>query len=142
MAVVRKVCAGNVCTAGPALPELCPPVSTALSLSSAPRVWSWYGLGRDRLTRLAHGARQLHAAAIEPTLAGGSGIAIVQRQRILVATTEVIKCQQDVHEAPYSFLRRGARLPHVPRPKVVATLVPHCATTHSAEARLEHGHTQ
>ena len=50
---------------------------------------------------------QLHAAAIDPSVSGGEGVAIVQRQRILVATTEVLRCQMEVQEQPYNLLRRA-----------------------------------
>ena len=50
---------------------------------------------------------QLHAAAIDPSVSGGEGVAIVQRQRILVATTEVLRCQLEVQEQPYDLLRRA-----------------------------------
>ena len=48
---------------------------------------------------------QMHAPAIDARVAGGVGKAVVQRQRILVAAVEVLKCQADLAEARYSLLR-------------------------------------
>eukprot|EP00966_Prymnesium_polylepis_P313044 7233482-Prymnesium_polylepis.1 len=48
---------------------------------------------------------QLHAEAIDPKISGGEGPAIVQRQRILVATTEVLRCQRVLAEQPRDPIR-------------------------------------
>mmetsp|Transcript_75885 Transcript_75885/g.227777 ORF Transcript_75885/g.227777 Transcript_75885/m.227777 type:complete len:278 (+) Transcript_75885:598-1431(+) len=48
---------------------------------------------------------QMHAPAIDKKIAGGSGNAVVHRQRILIASVEVLRCQRERDKSPCNVLR-------------------------------------